>query len=57
MNSNIFETKRLILRKFQTNDMESLYKILKDEEVNIFLPWFPAQSITCLLYTSDAADE
>ncbi len=46
MNSNIFETKRLILRKFQTNDMESLYKILKDEEVNIFLPWFPAQSIT-----------
>lgn len=35
------ETDRLILRKFEERDMEALYLLLKDEEVNIFLPWFP----------------
>lgn len=35
------ETDRLILRKFEERDMEALYLFLKDEEVNIFLPWFP----------------
>ena len=39
-------TERLILRKFTEEDREALYEILKDEEVNRFLPWFPAASLT-----------
>lgn len=39
------ETKRLILRKFKEKDINELYLILKDEEVNRFLPWFPTKSI------------
>lgn len=39
-------TERLILRKFTEEDREVLYEILKDEEVNRFLPWFPAASLT-----------
>lgn len=39
------ETDRLILRKFEERDMEALYLLLKDEEVNIFLPWFPVKSM------------
>lgn len=39
-------TERLILRKFTEEDREALYEILKDEEVNRFLPWFPASSLT-----------
>lgn len=39
------ETDRLILRKFETSDMEALYQLLKDEEVNIFLPWFPVKNM------------
>lgn len=38
-------TERLILRKFTEDDMEALYSILKDEEVNVFLPWFPMKDI------------
>lgn len=38
-------TERLILRKFTEEDREALYEILKDEEVNRFLPWFPTASI------------
>lgn len=40
MNKKI-ETERLILRKFTGNDIEALYKIFSDEDVNKFLPWFP----------------
>ncbi len=39
------ETDRLILRRFENDDMEALYLLLKDEEVNTFLPWFPVKSI------------
>lgn len=39
-------TERLILRKFTEEDREALYEILKDEEVNRFLTWFPAASLT-----------
>ena len=39
-------TERLILRKFTEEDREALYEILKDEEVNRFLPWFPTASLT-----------
>lgn len=38
-------TERLILRKFTEEDREALYEILKDEEVNKFLPWFPTASL------------
>lgn len=39
------ETDRLILRKFESSDMEALYLLLKEEEVNTFLPWFPMKSM------------
>ncbi len=45
MNTPMLETERLILRKFTDKDIEALYLILKDEEVNIFLPWYPVQNI------------
>ena len=32
------ETDRLILRKFEESDMETIYSLLSDEEVNTFLP-------------------
>lgn len=34
-------TERLILRKFNENDLKALFKIYSDKEVNRFLPWFP----------------
>lgn len=45
MNTPRIETERLILRKFTENDIEALYFLLKDEEVNIFLPWFPLKNM------------
>ena len=45
MNTPILKTERLILRKFTENDIEALYLILKDEEVNKFLPWYPVKSL------------
>lgn len=45
MNTPTLETERLILRKFTENDIEALFLILKDEEVNQFLPWFPIKDI------------
>ena len=36
MNTPILETERLILRKFTEQDVEALFLILKDEEVNKF---------------------
>ena len=44
MEERIFETERMILRKFEDKDMEVLYGLLSDEEVNTFLPWFPVKS-------------
>lgn len=43
----ILHSKRLILRPFEKSseqDMEALYRLLADETVNTFLPWFPIQS-------------
>ncbi len=37
---DMLRTEGLILRKFEEKDMEALYLLLRDEEVNIFLPWF-----------------
>lgn len=45
MNTPTLETERLKLRKFTENDMDALYRICSDEEVNRFLPWFPLKSI------------
>lgn len=38
MNTPALETERLILRKFTENDIEALFLILKDGDVNKFLP-------------------
>ena len=45
MNTPTLETERLILRKFTEDDLEALYQIYSDEEVNRFLPWFPLKSM------------
>ena len=45
MNTPILETERLILRKFTEAYMEALFLILKDEEVNRFLPWYPVKTM------------
>lgn len=41
---SVLETKRLWLRKFEPADVEAMYLLLSDEEVNQFLPWFPVKS-------------
>ena len=45
VNTPKIETERLILRKFTGEDIEALFLILKDEEVNKFLPWYPMKDI------------
>lgn len=45
MNTPALETGRLILRKFTERDMEALFLILNDEEVNKFLPWHPVKNM------------
>ena len=45
MNTPTLKTERLILRKFTDRDMEALFLILSDEEVNKFLPWYPVTSM------------
>lgn len=45
MNTPTLQTERLILRKFTEQDMEALFLILKDEEVNRFLPWYSVKNI------------
>ena len=45
MNTPTLETGRLILRKFTEQDLNSLFLILRDEEVNRFLPWYPLKNL------------
>lgn len=45
MNTPALQTKRLILRAFAQSDLEALFLILKDEEANQFLPWYPVKSM------------
>ena len=45
MNTPVLETERMILRKFTEEDMEALFLILKDEEVNKFLPWYAVKNL------------
>ncbi|MCI8915263.1 MAG: GNAT family N-acetyltransferase [Oscillospiraceae bacterium] len=35
------ETNRLILRRFEETDMEAIYLLFSDKEVNTYLPWYP----------------
>ena len=44
-NTPAIETERLILRKFMMNDSEALYEILKDKDVNTYLPWFTMKNL------------
>lgn len=41
MNTHTLETERLILRKFTDHDIDDMFTLYRDEEVNRFLPWFP----------------
>ena len=45
MNTPTLKTQRLILRKFNENDLEAFYNIFSDKEVNQFLPWFPLKNL------------
>lgn len=45
MNTPVLKTKHLILRKFTKKDIQALFLILKDEEANQFLPWYPLKSL------------
>lgn len=45
MNTPTLKTERLILRKFTEEDIDALFLILRDKEVNTFLPWFPVQDL------------
>ncbi len=40
MNTPELATERLILREFTADDLEAVYQIFSDAEVNRFLPWF-----------------
>lgn len=44
-NTPTIETDRLRLRKFTEYDLEALFAIYSDEEVNTFLPWFPLKTL------------
>ena len=41
----ILITDRLVIRRFTHNDIEAIYKIFSDIEVNKYLPWFPLKSL------------
>ena len=47
-NTPQLETERLILRKLTNtpDDMNAMFAILRDQETNTFLPWFPAKDMT-----------
>lgn len=39
------ETDRLILRRFEENDMKAIYLLFSDKEVNTFLPMYPLKDM------------
>lgn len=45
MNTPTITTRRLILRKFRPEDIDALFAIYSDKEVNAYLPWFPLTSL------------
>jgi RimJ/RimL family protein N-acetyltransferase len=44
-NTPTITTERLILRKFAADDAEAFFDILKDDDVNTFLPWFSSKNL------------
>lgn len=42
---DILMGERIILRKFTQNDIEAIFKIFGDTEINKFLPWFPIKNL------------
>lgn len=42
--SAVLETERLLLRPFSLGDLEAIYEIFRDQEVNRVLPWFTLES-------------
>ena len=38
-NTPRLETERLVLRRFTPADVEPLFSLMRDREVNTFLPW------------------
>ncbi len=44
-NTPKLETERLILRRFEVDDIPFFFDTLSDKEVNTFLPWFPLKSL------------
>ena len=44
-NTPLIYTERLVLRKFNEQDVAALFSILKDAEVNQFLPMFPLKTL------------
>lgn len=43
-NTPRLETERLILRKFDENDLDDMLLLYGDETVNTYLPWFPMKT-------------
>ena len=43
-NTPRLETERLVLRRFTPADAEPLFSLMRDREVNTFLPWFPLET-------------
>lgn len=44
-NTPTLETERLVLRRFVENDINDIFLIYSDEQVNQFLPWFPFETL------------
>ncbi len=44
-NESVIITKRLVLRPFEMGDAQALFSLLRDREVNRFLPWFPLNTL------------
>ena len=45
VNTPSLVTERLILRRFEQGDLEALFEIFRDPEVNRFLPWYPMKDL------------
>ena len=43
-NTPRLETERLVLRRFTPADVEPLFSLMRDREVNTFRPWFPLET-------------
>ena len=46
-------TERLILRRFEPSDVEAVYLLFSDKEVNTFLPWYPLDDILAICLKED----